>query len=80
MTTITQNYSGSVDLSCPSGYFAVVASCNTGTSVILNGKTPVPPVGSWVSYLTPSVAAATGVHCNLGSAALRSQALLRCAK
>jgi hypothetical protein len=80
MTTITQNYGGSVNLSCPGGYFAVAASCNAGTGVILNGQTPPPPVGSWASYLTPSVTAATGVHCGLGGASLQSQALLRCAK
>ena len=80
MTTVTQNYSGSVNLSCPSGYVALAASCNAGTGIVLTGQTPAPPTGSWASYLTPSVSAATGVHCNLGSPSLQSQAVLRCAK
>jgi hypothetical protein len=79
MTTIAQNYTGSLNLSCPSGYFAVAASCNAGTLVVLNGQTPAPPGGSWASYLIPSVTAATGVHCGL-LPGLQSQAVLRCAK
>jgi len=80
IVTVAQNYTGSVDLSCPSGYVAMVASCNGGAATVLNGQTPAPPVGSWASYLTPNVTVATGVHCNLGGATLQSQALIRCAK
>ncbi len=80
MTTVAQNYMGSVNLSCPSGYLAVAASCNAGSGLVINGQSPAPPVGSWASYLTPNVTAATGVHCGLGGAGLQSQALLRCAK
>jgi Collagen triple helix repeat (20 copies) len=80
LTTITQNYTGAVDLSCPAGYFAVVASCSAGGAVVINGQTPAPPGNAsvWLSWLTPNVTAATGVHCNI--AGLTSQALLRCAK
>lgn len=80
LTTIRRNYTGSVDLHCPAGYSAIVASCNAGVGVILNGLAPAPPGGAWRSYLTPSVTAATGVHCDLGSPSLQSQALLRCLK
>ncbi|MBV9226087.1 MAG: hypothetical protein JOY85_18800 [Acidobacteriaceae bacterium] len=79
-TTVAQNYSGSVNLSCPTGYVAVVASCNAGTGVVINGASPSPPVGSWTFYLTPNASTATGVHCDLGGPSLQSQALLRCAK
>ncbi len=78
MTTIAQNYTGAVDLSCPAGYFAVVASCNAGGGVVVNGQTPAPPGGVWQYWLTPNVTAATGVHCN--NLTLTSMALLRCAK
>lgn len=77
--TITANYHGSTDLSCTTGYKAVAATC-TGLDSVLHGQTPAPPVGTWASYLTPSANAATGVHCNLGSAALQAQAQLRCSK
>ena len=81
MTTVAQNYSGSVNLSCPAGYFAVVASCTAGSGVVINGQTPSPPGNtSWAHYLTPNATAATGVHCGLGGPSLQSQALLRCAK
>lgn len=80
MSTIVQNYTSSVNLSCPANYYAVVASCNAGAGFIINGQTPAPPgIGaSWASWLTPSVTAATGVHCNLGGPTLQSQAMLRC--
>lgn len=78
LTTVRRNYTGSVDLACPAGYSAITASCNAGADVILNGLVPAPPSGAWLSYLTPNVTAATGVHCNLGSPSFQSQALLRC--
>jgi hypothetical protein len=78
LTTIARNYSGSTDLQCPSGFKVVVASCHAGNGVVINGPTPAPPFGTWVSYLTPNAAAATGVHCELGGLRLQSQALLRC--
>jgi len=77
--SVTANYRGSTDLSCPSGYQAVAASC-TGLDSVLHGQNPAPPVGSWVSYLTPNASTATGVHCNLGSPALQAQAQVRCSK
>ena len=80
MTTVAQNYSDPVNLSCPSGYYAVVASCNAGVNLTINGQTPAPPGGTWASYLIPNVTAATAVHCSLGAPGLQSQALLRCAK
>jgi hypothetical protein len=78
-TTVARNYGGSLDLQCPAGYKAVVASCNAGVSVVINGRTPAPLTGSWAWYLIPDAANATGVHC-LQLASLQSQALLRCAK
>lgn len=80
LTTVAQNYRGSVDLFCPGGYVVVMASCNTGNGVVLNGRLPSPPSGSYVSFLIPDVNAATGVHCDLGGAGLQSQALVRCSK
>lgn len=77
--TVTRNYQGSLDLSCPAGYKAVVASCNAGVNIVINGRTPPSPVGSWAHYLIPTADAATGVHC-LQPASLQSQALLRCSK
>jgi hypothetical protein len=79
LTTVIQTYTGTVDLSCPVGYKAVVASCNSGAGIVMNGQTPPPVIGAWSDYLIPDVDTATGVHC--GSApGLRSQAILRCAK
>jgi len=78
--TVAQNYSGSINLSCPSGYKAIVATCNAGVNMVINAQSPAPPVGSWASYLVPDASNASGVHCALGGAALRSQALLRCSK
>lgn len=80
LTTFAQNYRGSIDLSCPAGFVVVVASCSGGASIVINGQLPAPPVGSYLSFLTPNVNSATGVHCNLGVASLQSQALLRCSK
>ena len=82
MTTVVQNYTGSVNLSCPAGYYAVVASCTAGGNVVVNGQTPAPPgvCFSYANWLTPNVTSATGVHCNLGSVTAQSQAVLRCAK
>jgi hypothetical protein len=77
---IVQNYTGSVNLTCPAGYLAMAATCTAGTNVILHGQTPAPPSGPWLSYLTPNATAPTGVHCNLGVAALQSQAELMCVK
>jgi hypothetical protein len=61
--TVTANYHGSTDLSCPSGYKAVAATCS-GIDSVLHGQTPAPPTGSWASYLTPTATTATGLHCN----------------
>lgn len=77
--TVSQAYQGSVNLSCPSGYKAVAASCNSGFGVVVQGQNPPPVFGRWSDYLIPDANTATGVHCEqlLG---LRSDALLRCAK
>jgi hypothetical protein len=77
--SVAKNYAGLTNLSCPAGYTAIVASCDAGASVVINGQGPAPPAGAWLSWLTPTASAATGVHCNLGNAALQSQAILRCA-
>lgn len=76
-TTIIQNFTGTIDLSCPSGYVALVASC--ANNVVVNGQFPSPPGGTWANYLTPNVTSTTGVHCDLG-AGISGQANLRCAK
>jgi Collagen triple helix repeat (20 copies) len=78
--TVAQNYTGSIDLTCPAGYKAVVASCRAGLDTVINDRAPSPPGGSWASYLVPSAAAATGVHCSLAGLQPQSQALLRCSK
>ena len=80
LVTVAQNYYGSTNLSCPNGYKVVVATCNAGVNLVINGQSPAPPVGSWASYLVPDTSNATGVHCALGGVGLRSQALLRCSK
>jgi hypothetical protein len=80
-TTVATNYTGSIEVSCPSGYKAVAASCNSGGAVVLNGRTPNPPgTAVWINWLIPSVDAATGVHCNLGALTAQAQAILRCSK
>lgn len=77
--TVSRVYQGSLDLSCPSGFKALVATCDTGANVVINGQSPPPMTGSWAYYLIPNADAATGVHCQqLGS--LTSTAVLRCAK
>ena len=78
-TTLIQPYSGTVELSCPSGYVAVLASCNLGFNVVLHGQFPDPPSGFWVWYLIPDVDSATGVHCEL-SPGSSSQIHLRCCR
>jgi len=75
--TIVQNFTGTVDLPCPSGYVAVVASC--ASNIVINGQFPSPPGGTWTNYLIPDANSATGVHCNLGFG-ISGQANLRCAK
>jgi hypothetical protein len=74
--TVAVNYSVSTEVSCPSGYKAVAASCNTGVNVVLQDQFPSPPSGVWSNYLIPSANAATGVHCNIGAGT--AQALVRC--
>lgn len=80
LTTIFQNISGSpVNVTCPQAYpNAVDAVC--GTRTILNDitMTQYPNGQSPISYLTPSVNGATGVHCDLGGTS--GQVFLRCAK
>ncbi len=82
MTTIAQNYTGQVNLSCPAGYFVIAASCDAGSAkgIVINGASPASPFGPYASYLTPNVTAATGVHCGLPNSWQEDQALLRCAK
>jgi hypothetical protein len=76
---VTQNYSGTINLSCPAGYLVVAASCNAGVGVVLHAQTPPPPIGSWQHWLIPSATSPTGVHCSqLGG--LQSQAQLMCVK
>jgi hypothetical protein len=75
---VTQNYTGSVNLSCPAGFLVVAASCTAGSEVVLHAQTPNPPTGTWTSYLTPNATAPTGVHCSLAAAVLQSQAQLMC--
>ena len=72
--TVGQAYQGSAQLTCPAGYLAVMASCNTGASFIAWG-----PSGGLQSYLTPGATNSTGVHCNI-PATQSSVALVRCAK
>lgn len=79
LQTVAQYYTGTVDLSCPTGYVAESATCNAGSGIIVNdSQTPTIPGSSWASYLTPSASAATGVHCNINGAS--SVAILRCVK
>jgi hypothetical protein len=81
LTSVIQNYTASTDISCPSGYTAVLASCQAGVNVVLNDiNSPLPPGASgWADYLTPTVSNATGVHCDVG-VGNQSQAQLRCAQ
>ena len=78
--TVGRKYTGSVDLACPSGYVAVVATCNQGVNTVIHDRSVPPVVGAWVTYLTPNASAATGVHCDLGSPYSSSTAFLRCVK
>jgi hypothetical protein len=75
MTTISQRYSGKATISCPSGYLAVVASCNAGVNVVMQDTSTPTTSGRWVWYLIPNKDAATGVQCEGNSVAM-----LRCAK
>ena len=61
--TIVQNYGGtpgpqSINLSCPAGSVAIVASCDGGVSLVLAGLiSPLPPDAvSRRHYLIPNVA------------------------
>jgi collagen triple helix repeat protein len=78
---VAANYTGSINLACPAGYFVMAASCTMGTGVVLHAQTPPPPVGNgtWPSYLTPGPTSPTGVHCEL-LPGLQSQAQLMCIK
>lgn len=80
LVTVTRNYAGTTTLSCPSGYNAIVATCNSGQNVVINGQSPAPPSGSWASYLIPDASTATGVRCSLGGLSLQSQAQVRCGR
>lgn len=93
LTNVAANYTGTINLTCPSGDIVVVASCSTGgyfvggtlittgAAIVLNDQTTTLPAGatSWANYLTPSASNATGVHCNSGSG-VSSLAQLRCAR
>lgn len=77
-TTLAQDYSGTVEASCPSGYTAMSAICNNGLGSIIHGQSPPPPGGgNWNGWLIPNVTAATGVHCESGGT---TQLHLRCCK
>jgi hypothetical protein len=78
-TTVARNYGGAIDLMCPTGFKAVVATCNAGVSVVINAQSPEPLTGAWAWYLIPDAATATGVHC-LQLGGFQSQAVLRCSK
>ena len=78
--TVQQNYMGTINLSCPSGYTAIAASCTAGVEVVINAQFPSPPAGAYLDYLIPNTDAATGVHCDLGNPSFQSQAVLRCSK
>ena len=79
--TIVQNYTGTLERSCPSGYIAVIASCNTGVSTVLIDQSAplLPGTSSRVWYLIPTASAATGVHCS-AAALVTSQLQLRCCR
>jgi len=74
--TVQRTYDTDTDLSCPSGYMALFAICEGASmgTLIFAGQSP-----GLVSYLIPSAAQATGVHCAalLGTT---STARLRCCK
>jgi hypothetical protein len=78
--TVGRRYTGVVDLSCPAGYVAVVATCNQDVSTVIHDRSIAPVIGSWVFYLTPNASAATGVHCDLVSPFSSSTAFIRCVK
>jgi hypothetical protein len=62
--TVAQNYSGTINLTCPGDYKAVMASCNAGVNNVIQGQFPSPPGGAWVNYLIPDSSNATGVRCS----------------
>jgi hypothetical protein len=64
-TSMVQNFTGTIEMNCPSGYTAVLASCNSGVSFVIQDlNSPLqPPDTAWVWYLIPNKDAATGVHC-----------------
>ena len=75
--SVIAKYRSTAELSCPSGYVPVLATCNGGVNVVLNYVSPPPiaPVSRWVYYLTSN-----GVHCETGSAYTYSQIFLRCSR
>ena len=77
--TVAQTYSGSINLMCPTGYKAVVATCNNGVNVVMNAQSTPSPSGARVWYLLPDASNATGVHCE-GLGFLTSVAMVRCAR
>jgi Collagen triple helix repeat (20 copies) len=62
-TTVAQIYGGSINLMCPTGYKAVIASCNNGVSFVMNARSTPSPAGARDWYLIPDASNATGVHC-----------------
>lgn len=78
VTTKARTYAGSTDLECDDGYKVLVASCNAGVGIVINGSGSVLG-GTYTSWLTPSAENATGVHCQIAAGG-STQALVRCAK
>lgn len=79
LTTVAQTYNNTVNVSCPSGYSVITASCRAGTDTVINAQNSPLITGSWANWLTPNTSSATGVHCSIGGGN-SSTVLLRCGK
>jgi len=68
-SSFLQNYMTGIDVTVPTGYVVVSASCDAGNSVILaDANSPVPPgLSQRVSYLIPNKENATGIRCFIGN-------------
>jgi hypothetical protein len=81
--TIARVFAGPnpTEVSCPAGYIAVCASCNTGVGVVINDQiSPLPSGLSWNEWLIPSANAATGVHCANLLGGQQATLILRCSR
>src|SRR5437660_3380329 len=79
LITVAQNYNAPIDVSCPSGYLVITASCRAGFDNVINAQNSPIFAATWINWLIPNASSATGVHCTIGGGN-SSTVLLRCAR